>query len=246
MKNVLKYIIVSVLCFVSLSACIKDDTNLDPNNPKDVPSNILMSGTEKWIMDNIYDNWFGGRQCLLYAQYWAQRNYTEEDRYQIRESVNNNYFNYLYQGVANLIKVEELNTDPEFAPGNSVYGANCNQIAAAKILKVWLMQIITDTWGNVPYSEVAKLASEGKYYCKYDDQKDIYAALIAELNAAIDMIDESEPAFTSGDIIYGGDAVVRRDGSFCMIDFNDWPSFSRCREEAALAIACRIKELIAK
>lgn len=49
-----------------------------------------------------------------------------------------------------------------------------------------------------------------------------------------------------GIIIYGGDAVVRRDGSFCMIDFNDWPSFSRCREEAALAIACRIKELIVK
>ena len=53
-------------------------------------------------------------------------------------------------------------------------------------------------------------------------------------------------AQTAGVIIYGGDAVVRRDGSFCMIDFNDWPSFSRCREEAALAIACRIKELIAK
>ena len=36
-----------------------------------------------------------------------------------------------------------------------------------------------------------------------------------------------------GLIIYGGDAIVRADGSFCLIDFNDWPSFSRCREEAA-------------
>lgn len=33
--------------------------------------------------------------------------------------------------------------------------------------------------------------------------------------------------------IYGGDAIVRANGSFCLIDFNDWPSFSRCREEAA-------------
>ena len=33
--------------------------------------------------------------------------------------------------------------------------------------------------------------------------------------------------------IYGGDAVIRSDGSFCLIDFNDWPSFSRCRDEAA-------------
>ena len=206
MKNVFKYIYAGLLCTLVLSSCIKENVNQDPNNPQDVPSNMLMSGAEKWIVDNIYDLWFSGRQCLLYAQYFAQRNYTEEDRYQIRESVNNSYFNYLYMGVANLIKVEELNTDPALAPGNSAYGNNANQIAAAKILKVWLMDVITDTWGSVPYSDVAKLASDQVYYCKYDDQKDLYAALIAELDAAIALIDESEPAFTSGDIIYGGDA----------------------------------------
>ena len=36
--------------------------------------------------------------------------------------------------------------------------------------------------------------------------------------------------------IYGGDCIVREDGSYCVIDFNDWPSFSRCREEASDAI----------
>ena len=43
--------------------------------------------------------------------------------------------------------------------------------------------------------------------------------------------------------VYGGDCIVRADGTFCMIDFNDWPSFSRCREEAADAIAGKIKEM---
>ncbi|MCI6160556.1 MAG: hypothetical protein PUH24_03930 [Prevotellaceae bacterium] len=37
--------------------------------------------------------------------------------------------------------------------------------------------------------------------------------------------------------IYGGDAIVREDGTFAIIDFNDWPSFSRCCEDAAWAIA---------
>ena len=37
--------------------------------------------------------------------------------------------------------------------------------------------------------------------------------------------------------VYGGDAIIRADGSFCLIDFNDWPSFSRCRDAAADAIA---------
>lgn len=41
--------------------------------------------------------------------------------------------------------------------------------------------------------------------------------------------------------IYGGDCIVRKDGSYVIIDFNDWPSFARCREEAAKAIALKVK-----
>lgn len=37
--------------------------------------------------------------------------------------------------------------------------------------------------------------------------------------------------------VYGGDCIIRSDGSWAVIDFNDWPSFSRCRPEAASAIA---------
>lgn len=40
--------------------------------------------------------------------------------------------------------------------------------------------------------------------------------------------------------IYGGDAVVSADGTVCLIDFNDWPSFAPCRDEAARAIARRV------
>lgn len=44
--------------------------------------------------------------------------------------------------------------------------------------------------------------------------------------------------------IYGGDAIVREDGSYVIIDFNDFPSFSRCREEAAKAIVERMKQKV--
>ena len=36
--------------------------------------------------------------------------------------------------------------------------------------------------------------------------------------------------------IYGGDAIILEDGSYVIIDFNDFPSFSKCRKEAAKAI----------
>ena len=47
-------------------------------------------------------------------------------------------------------------------------------------------------------------------------------------------------AEASGFSVYGGDAVVRPDGTFALIDFNDWPSFSPCRREAAKAIAAAV------
>ncbi len=37
--------------------------------------------------------------------------------------------------------------------------------------------------------------------------------------------------------VYGGDCIVAPDGSIRVIDFNDWPSFAPCREEASKAIA---------
>ena len=40
--------------------------------------------------------------------------------------------------------------------------------------------------------------------------------------------------------IYGGDCIVSDSGEIRLIDFNDWPSFAPCRNEAAAAIAQRI------
>ena len=44
--------------------------------------------------------------------------------------------------------------------------------------------------------------------------------------------------------VYGGDAIIQEDGCYVIIDFNDFPSFSRCREEAAKAIVGRVKQKV--
>lgn len=41
--------------------------------------------------------------------------------------------------------------------------------------------------------------------------------------------------------IYGGDAIIQEGGNYVIIDFNDFPSFSKCRKEAAKAIFERMK-----
>ncbi|MCH5232970.1 MAG: hypothetical protein J1E78_04955 [Muribaculaceae bacterium] len=46
-----------------------------------------------------------------------------------------------------------------------------------------------------------------------------------------------ELCFTTADIlgvdVFGGDAIIDREGGINIIDFNDWPSFKPCREVAA-------------
>ena len=46
--------------------------------------------------------------------------------------------------------------------------------------------------------------------------------------------------------VYGGDAIITASGAFYLIDFNDWPSFFRCREEAARAVGKLIMDKINK
>jgi len=202
-------ILLTSLTFTCLLNSCKDleELNVNPNEPATVTTANLISGSEKKMMDYLYDNWFSGRQCLVYSQYWAQKNYTEEDRYQIRESVNNSYFNVFYTVASNFVLIETMNTDASTKDAAAIYGDNNNQIAVAKILKVWLMQTMADTWGGIPYSEAFQL-NNGVYYPKYDDLNALYASLLTELDAAINLIDVDKTAFYQGDIIYNGDASL--------------------------------------
>lgn len=66
-KKIYKYLFCGALGLSVVGCADLDSLNSDPNNPENVPSNMLMSGAEKWAVDNVYDLWFSGRQCLLYA-----------------------------------------------------------------------------------------------------------------------------------------------------------------------------------
>ena len=63
-----------------------------------------------------------------------------------------------------------------------------------------------------------------------------YAFDAAQLQAMVEQV-----AVLTGVEVYGGDVIVAPSGDFFLIDFNDWPSFSRCRETAAKAIIAWVK-----
>jgi hypothetical protein len=61
-------------------------------------------------------------------------------------------------------------------------------------------------WGSVPYSEAFHLDS-GLIYPKYDDQKTIYMAILAELKEAAEIFKSGTGSIGVGDLIFKGDVT---------------------------------------
>lgn len=81
--------------------------------------------------------------------------------------------------------------------------------------------------------------ADGRFFRCYTSGAEIPAALPALWNAA------STGAAALGLDVFGGDLVVGGDGRPVIIDLNDWPSFARCRDEAADAIAGYVIDRVA-
>ena len=83
-----------------------------------------------------------------------------------------------------------------------------NKQAIARILKVWAVANLTDTYGDVPYSESCLPQEQAVYQPKYDTQQSIYTDLFKELKEAAAQLDESiRKVMVSADLIYGGDVA---------------------------------------
>lgn len=74
-------------------------------------------------------------------------------------------------------------------------------------------------------------------FSKFGDERRNGTSRHTSFDIAALYSDASRLAQLTGIEVYGGDCIVRSDGSYAIIDFNDWPSFSVCRHDAAEAIA---------
>jgi hypothetical protein len=73
---------------------------------------------------------------------------------------------------------------------------------------------------------------------KYSEYQDINGESVYYPFDALKLKDvATQAAGVVGIEIYGGDAIVGKDGKFRIIDLNDWPSFAPCRDQAAGHIA---------
>lgn len=211
----LKYI--TLLAISIIIASCEVDYLSDPNKPEVAPTYGILNRVQKRLMDDTRNEWFSGRQALLWVQYWNQTAYTEEDRFQYRETTSQGGWEDLYFAAQDLTDIIVYNTDETTKGDMAKYGPNESQIAMARIMLVYIYQIAVETWGDVPYAAFGSddpdfQANKIKYdpeikFPMYASQAKIFPSMLKELKEAAEQLAANGDAFTAGgDNFYNGNA----------------------------------------
>lgn len=185
-----------------LTACSSDDDmtelNTDPTKAASVDASAQLTTAELQTYGDlseveIYRNYFYAFTQQLMGC-WNTTNYG--GRHTADNSEMGRIWTTFYnQGIKNLVDAD-VNTK------NNPDEVNVN--AAVRIYKVYMMSIITDTYGDCPYTEAGRGFTDGIANPKYDTQKDIYYDFFAQLDSAVSEFDASKAKIQS-DVIYDGD-----------------------------------------
>jgi hypothetical protein len=158
----------------------------------DPQPDYLLSNGIKSSVDTYWGPEATMEGTLLYIQYWSKIQYTDPDRYiPSAANIQTVWSNFYAQGIQDFTTLGQL--------GDTL--GNPNYKATAVIMRSWLFQVVTDLFGNAPYTQAANIQ---QYLTpKYDEQKDIYKGILAELKAAVAQIDESGNPI-QGDLLFNG------------------------------------------
>jgi len=185
----------------AISSCskINDFGNLNQNPGQTVTpvTSALLTNTLAGLAGYTWDA--GGLTTLsgLYAQYFSETQYTDASTYSKQRI---NWDGYYAGALYDLQVIINYNTDAATAGLATTNGSNANQIAVARILKAYIYSLLTDVYGDLPYTGALK-GDNG--IVAFDKQQDIYTDLFKELTEAVAQFDNGAPA--SGDILFNGD-----------------------------------------
>ena len=197
MKNIIKYTggCLAVLGAVLLQSCDKDftDTNTNPDAvPKAIPEFVFSKAQ--------YDGTANMANFLLGTmQYTTSFNevagfgskYNSAQTQQTFAAFSNGYVN----------EINEIGIVIKTVKDDAV---RANLLAQARIWRVYCYSRLTDLYGDLPYFQSGLGYDSLLYKPAYDAQKDIYANMLSELDAAAQSMDASKYSIGAADLIYGG------------------------------------------
>jgi hypothetical protein len=179
------------------SACSESLSNVnnDPNAPTDVDAQFVLPQAIRSAVENTFNAFPMLSHTGIWSQQLVELQYPDEEQGHVRPENIQGFWDSYYAGPL---------TDIQAVIDKGVATASPNVEAVGLIWKTWIFHLVTDLWGDVPYSEALK-AKEGITTPAYDSQQAIYAAMIQSLKDAVAKLDPAAPDFGSGDILYGND-----------------------------------------
>ena len=199
------FIIALTIVFTIVTSCKDlDELNINPNgvDPNNADLNLLLPTIITGIGETVVDLGFGPIAGVMqhtqkdgwssgHNDYdWDNSSNSWSDYYSILRN-NDEYYQKAIEG------------EYEFHQG------------VALILKAYTFGLIADLWGDAPYTDALK-AEQGAEFFKpvFNDQKDIYNAILADLESANTFLSKSSDSYKNinktQDVLYKGDVTKWR------------------------------------
>ncbi len=204
----MKKILFSTLClavifFASCSDKIYEEINTDPTKVSEANPSAQLTFAELQLFGDM--NYVDVHRLYTYAftQHlmgcWNTTNYGGQHRMDNNEMARP--WNNLYPGaIRNL--TDAINSTKDDAKQANVH-------AAARILRVYVGGLMTDVYGDVPYSEAGMGYISGNVTPAYDKQEDIYRSFFEELKEAVKLFNNEAAAISSDPLFEGNLAAWR-------------------------------------
>lgn len=189
--------VASALFFGACSDEYLENLNTDPSKAATIDPNAQLTTAQLQTygdlgMVEIYRNYhYAFSQHLMGA--WNTTNYGG------RHTIDNNEMSRIWTSFyPNAIKnltdgMVRTAEDPD----------KVNIHSALRIYRVYMMSLITDIYGDAPYSEAGLGYLDSKFNPRYDTQEEIYMDFFKELGEAVAAFDNSKDQIT-GDVIFDG------------------------------------------
>ena len=195
MKKII-FLFVVVSGFILLPGCGNfGDLNKNPVQPTSLNPVYLLAtaelGTSYGTQNLVYESILVQQTYTPFGGVLAGGNFNQDNR----NNTNADWNQYYENGVKVL-------TDVIDKTKNDASRTNLYQMA--RIWRALVFQILTDTYGDIPYSEAGLGYLKGLQTPKYDTQESIYTDIIKELTEASAALDASK-TIEKGDLIYNGD-----------------------------------------
>lgn len=191
-----------LMALVAFPGCEKlEDLNENPNQPEEVTADVLLPGVIRDMSNTLVGHAFYISNCA--AQLNAKSLRTEIDVYNWNSAPLIGFeqmWPAMYGALRDIQNIETLATE----------SGNDQMLGVALTLKAFAFHNLTDTYGDIPYSEALGALSDGVFFPSYDDQQSIYTGeggLFEMLDDANDLL-ASGSGSINGDLIYGGDASL--------------------------------------